>query len=48
LQINFAQAAQAATALRSNNAQQLSWSGQVTSGNQSLPLILSQLVSFRR
>jgi LEA14-like dessication related protein len=48
LQINFAQAAQAAAALRSNNAQQLSWSGQVTSGTQSIPLVLSQLVNFRR
>ncbi|MDC0712832.1 LEA type 2 family protein [Stigmatella sp. ncwal1] len=48
LQINFAQAAQAATALRSNNAQQLSWSGQVSSGTEKVPLNLSQLVNFRR
>jgi LEA14-like dessication related protein len=47
LQINFARAASAASALRSGNAQ-LSLSGRVTSGSQSVPLNVGQLVQFRR
>lgn len=47
LQINFARAASAASALRSGNAQ-LSLNGRVTSGAQSLPLNLGQLVQFRK
>lgn len=48
LQINFARAAQAASALRSGGSAQLSWDGQVTSGTQNVPLNLSQLVNFQR
>jgi LEA14-like dessication related protein len=47
LQINFARAASAASALRSGKAQ-LSWNGRVTSGNQSLPLNIGQAVQFLR
>lgn len=47
LQINFARAAAAASALRSGNAQ-VSLSGRLTSGSGSVPLNIGQLVQFRR
>jgi LEA14-like dessication related protein len=47
LQINFARAAAAASALRSGNAQ-VSLNGRLTSGNGNVPLNIGQLVQFRR
>jgi LEA14-like dessication related protein len=47
LQINFVRAASAASALRAGNAQ-LSWNAHLTSGSQSLPLNIGQLVQFKR
>jgi LEA14-like dessication related protein len=47
LQINFARAASAATALRSGNAQ-VSLSGRLTSGSGNVPLNIGQLLQFRR
>jgi LEA14-like dessication related protein len=47
LTINFARAASAATALRGGNAQ-VTWSANVTSGSQNLPLNIGQLVQFKR
>jgi LEA14-like dessication related protein len=47
LQINFARAASAASALRSGNAQ-VNLSGRLTSGSQSVPLNIGQFLQFRR
>jgi LEA14-like dessication related protein len=47
LTINFARAASAATALRGGNAQ-VTWSANVTSGSQNLPLNIGQLLQFKR
>ncbi|WP_224244749.1 LEA type 2 family protein [Hyalangium gracile] len=47
LQINFARAASAASALRSGNAQ-VTWNARVTSGSQNLPINIGQLLQFRR
>ncbi|WP_224362392.1 LEA type 2 family protein [Hyalangium versicolor] len=47
LQINFARAASAATALRSGNAQ-VTWNAHVTSGTQNLPINIGQLLNFKR
>ncbi len=47
LQINFLRAASAASALRSGNGQ-VSLSGRLTSGAQSVPLNIGQLLQFRR
>jgi LEA14-like dessication related protein len=47
LQINFLRAASAASALRSGNAQ-VSWTAHLTSGSQSLPLNVGQLLQFKR
>ncbi|KFE62513.1 LEA type 2 family protein [Hyalangium minutum] len=47
LQINFARAASAATALRSGNAQ-VNLSGRLTSGSGNVPLNIGQLLQFKR
>jgi LEA14-like dessication related protein len=48
LTINFASAASAAMALRSGGNAQVSLTGNLTSDQQSVPLNLSQLVTFRK
>jgi LEA14-like dessication related protein len=48
LQINFLRAASAANALRSGGNAQVRLDGRLTSGTQSLPLNLNQLLQFRK